>query len=142
MQAYRAMVNSYSLSDDSGVMAAAAITHFLFGQAVFSYLNGWSVLIRTWYRFGTARAANTKGFNGPGGVHGFYRDVSVQGLLIISWLGGSRHTMTVRKDPVSQLSQLRSPAAVQAAIDEFVQLGRTKIPGAPRLRQVPRLPGT
>lgn len=34
--------------------------------------------------------------------------------------------MTVRKDPVSQLSQLRSPAAVQAAIDEFVQLGRTK----------------
>ncbi|WP_201293807.1 hypothetical protein [Escherichia coli] len=32
------MVNSYSLSDDSGVMAA-------FGQAVFSYLNGWSVLI-------------------------------------------------------------------------------------------------
>lgn len=39
------MVNSYSLSDDSGVMAAAAITHFLFGQAVFSYLNGWSVLI-------------------------------------------------------------------------------------------------
>ncbi|WP_370621235.1 hypothetical protein [Escherichia coli] len=32
------MVNSYSLSDDSGVMAAA-------GQAVFSYLNGWSVLI-------------------------------------------------------------------------------------------------
>ena len=33
--------------------------------------------------------------------------------------------MTVRKDPVSQLSQLRSPAAVQAAIDEFVQLGRT-----------------
>ncbi|HBX1212395.1 TPA: hypothetical protein MGM81_005222, partial [Salmonella enterica] len=37
--------NSYSLSDDSGVMAAAAITHFLFGQAVFSYLNGWSVLI-------------------------------------------------------------------------------------------------
>ncbi len=34
------MVNSYSLSDDSGVMAAAAITHFLFGQAVFSYLNG------------------------------------------------------------------------------------------------------
>lgn len=45
MQAYRAIVNSYSLSDDSGVMAAAAITHFLFGQAVFSYLNGWSVLI-------------------------------------------------------------------------------------------------
>lgn len=39
------LVNSYSLSDDSGVMAAAAITHFLFGQAVFSYLNGWSVLI-------------------------------------------------------------------------------------------------
>ena len=39
------MGNSYSLSDDSGVMAAAAITHFLFGQAVFSYLNGWSVLI-------------------------------------------------------------------------------------------------
>jgi hypothetical protein len=39
MQAYRAMVNSYSLSDDSGVMAAAAITHFLFGQAVFSYLS-------------------------------------------------------------------------------------------------------
>ncbi|EPH0545142.1 hypothetical protein N1I02_005284 [Serratia marcescens] len=34
------MVNSYSLSDDSGFMAAAAITHFLFGQAVFSYLNG------------------------------------------------------------------------------------------------------
>ncbi|BEG55998.1 hypothetical protein VEV11M_43910 (plasmid) [Escherichia coli] len=33
--------------------------------------------------------------------------------------------MTVRKDPV-QLSQLRSPAAVQAAIDEFVQLGQTK----------------
>ena len=27
---------------------------------------------------------------------------------------------------MSQLSQLRSPAAVQAAIDEFVQLGRTK----------------
>ncbi len=48
--------------------------------------------------------------------------------------------MTVRKDPVSQLSQLRSPAAVQAAIDEFVQLGRTKFLGAPRLRQVPRLP--
>ncbi|WP_446497508.1 hypothetical protein [Escherichia coli] len=54
------MVNSYSLSDDSGVMAAAAITHFfLFGQAVFSYLNGWSVLIglvQVW----TARAANTQ----------------------------------------------------------------------------------
>lgn len=30
------LVNSYSLSDDSGVMGAAAITHFLFGQAVFS----------------------------------------------------------------------------------------------------------
>ena len=29
---------------------------------------------------------------------------------------------------MSQLSQLRSPAAVQAAIDEFVQLGRTKFP--------------
>ncbi len=58
------MVNSYSLSDDSGVMAAAAITHFLFGQAVFSYLNGWSVLIglvQVW----TARAAIRKGFNGP-----------------------------------------------------------------------------
>ena len=39
------LVNSYSLSDDSGVMVAAVITHFLFGQAVFSYLNGWSVLI-------------------------------------------------------------------------------------------------
>lgn len=54
------MVNSYSLSDDSGVMAAAANTHFLFGQAVFSYLNGWSVLIglvQVW----TARAANTQG---------------------------------------------------------------------------------
>ncbi len=89
------MVNSYSLSDDSGVMAAAAITHFLFGQAVFSYLNGWSVLIglvQVW----TAGLQIRKGFNGHGGVHGFYRDVSVQGLLIISWLGGSRHTMTVR----------------------------------------------
>ncbi len=90
------MVNSYSLSDDSGVMAAAAITHFLFGQAVFSYLNGWSVLIGLGYRFGQHGLQIRKGFNGPGGVHGFYRDVSVQGLLIISWLGGSRHTMTVR----------------------------------------------
>nr|UUW42220.1 hypothetical protein [Klebsiella michiganensis] len=38
--------------------------------------------------------------------------------------------MTVRKDPVSQLSQLRSPAAVQAAIDEFVQLESIKNIGA------------
>src|SRR3990167_8030056 len=31
-----------------------------------------------------------------------------------------------RKESMSHISKIRSPAAVQAAIDEFVQLGRTK----------------
>ena len=40
---------------------------------------------------------------------------------------------------MSQLSQLRSPAAVQAAIDEFIATGRTKFLARHGYGKVPRI---